>query len=154
MALFHRLRWEAEQIHGQGQRSSGRRGVLRGLDLRGPKTVPQMARERPVSRQYIQSLVNGLAGEGLVEFFDNPAHRRSSLVRLTEKGIDLVAAMNRREQKLFSSAKITIEEKRLRAAAAVLRAIRELFESEQWKQQVSMIEEPPLRGKTRVRTKR
>lgn len=90
----------------------------------------------------------------MVEFFDNPAHRRSSLVRLTEKGIDLVAAMNRREQKLFSSAKITIEEKRLRAAAAVLRAIRELFESEQWKQQVSMIEEPPLRGKTRVRTKR
>ena len=55
--------------------------------------------------------------------------------------------MNRREQKLFSSAKINVEEKQLRAASAVLRTVRQLFESEQWRQQVNRIEEPPIRGK-------
>ena len=86
VALFHRLRAVAEQVHGQGETSAGRRGILKSLDRLGSQTAPQMARARHVSRQHIQILVNQLAKEGLVDFIDNPAHKRSSLVHLTRKG--------------------------------------------------------------------
>jgi hypothetical protein len=41
---------------------------------------------RPTSRQRMQRLADELAAEELVEFIDNPRHRRSKLVRLTRKG--------------------------------------------------------------------
>src|SRR5262245_25632462 len=83
VGLFHLLHALAAQLHGAGELTAGRRGVLRGLDRLGPQTVPQMARARPVSRQYIQMLVNELESEGLVELVENAAHKRSRLVRLT-----------------------------------------------------------------------
>src|SRR5215510_554450 len=41
---------------------------------------------QPASRQRMQRLADELASERLVEFIDNPRHRRSKLVRLTRKG--------------------------------------------------------------------
>jgi DNA-binding MarR family transcriptional regulator len=61
-------------------------GFMRSLSLLGPLTVPQIAEMRPTSRQRMQRLANELAAKGLVEFIDNPKHRRSKLVRLTQKG--------------------------------------------------------------------
>jgi len=61
-------------------------GFIRSLALLGPLAVPQIAQMRPTSRQRMQRLANELAAEGLVEFIDNPRHRRSKLVRLTRKG--------------------------------------------------------------------
>lgn len=61
-------------------------GFLRSLAMLGPLTIPRIAEMRPTSRQRMQRLANELAEEGLVEFIDNPAHRRSKLVRLTRKG--------------------------------------------------------------------
>ena len=132
-ALFHRLTVAAKEVHRQGEMSAGRRGVLRSLDRLGLQTVPQMARARPVSRQLIQTLVNELAKEGHVEFVDNPAHKRSHLVRLTPKGTKLVEDMSRQEAKLLKELNIEIPAGDLRSAAAVLTAVRQLFESEQWR---------------------
>ena len=64
----------------------GAYGFMRSLALQGPLTVPQIAQMRPTSRQRMQRLANELAAEELIEFIDNPKHRRSSLVRLTRKG--------------------------------------------------------------------
>src|SRR5215210_4374646 len=61
-------------------------GFMRSLALLGPLTVPQIAEMRPTSRQRMQRLADELAAEGLVEFVDNPKHRRSKLARLTPKG--------------------------------------------------------------------
>ena len=61
-------------------------GFMRSLALLGPLTVPQIAQMRPTSRQRMQRLADELAAEGLVEFVENPKHRRSKLVRLTRKG--------------------------------------------------------------------
>jgi DNA-binding MarR family transcriptional regulator len=61
-------------------------GFMRSLAVLGPLTVPQIAEMRPTSRQRMQRLADELAAEGLVEFVDNPSHRRSKLVRLTAKG--------------------------------------------------------------------
>jgi DNA-binding MarR family transcriptional regulator len=133
VSLFPRLRAVAEQVHPQGDLTAGKLGVLRGLDLAGPQTVPQMARARPVSRQYIQALVDQLTDEGHVELIDNPSHRRSRLVRLTPQGKAFVDAAMRRQAKIFSRLKTGIPEKDLRTAASVLSAVRAFFESNQWK---------------------
>jgi DNA-binding MarR family transcriptional regulator len=61
-------------------------GFMRSLALLGPLTVPQIAQMRPTSRQRMQRLADELEAEGLVEFIDNPKHRRSKLLRLTRKG--------------------------------------------------------------------
>src|SRR5881397_3953197 len=61
-------------------------GFMRSLALLGPLTVPQIAQMRPTSRQRMQRLADELAAKGLVEFIDNPRHRRSKLVQLTPKG--------------------------------------------------------------------
>jgi DNA-binding MarR family transcriptional regulator len=133
VALFHRLRVVTEQIHQLGEMTSGKRGILASLDSSGPQTVPQMARARPVSRQYIQPMVNELAKEGYVEFKENPAHKRSRLVHLTPKGKELFHSMIQKEVKVISRLKLDIPEKELRRAASVLRAVREMFESKEWK---------------------
>jgi DNA-binding MarR family transcriptional regulator len=81
------------RIRAVGQRTGlitswggGAFGFLRSLALLGPLTVPQIAEMRPTSRQRMQRLADELAAEGLVEFVDNPKHRRSKLVQLTPKG--------------------------------------------------------------------
>src|ERR671936_36356 len=71
-------------------------GFMRSLALLGPLTVPQIAQMRPTSRQRMQRLADELAAEGLVEFVDNPEHRRSQLVRLTAKGAARYREMNLR----------------------------------------------------------
>lgn len=81
------------RIRAMGQRTGlitswggGAFGFMRSLAVIGPLTVPQIAKMRPTSRQRMQRLADELAGEGLVEFVDNPKHRQSKLVRLTRKG--------------------------------------------------------------------
>jgi DNA-binding MarR family transcriptional regulator len=124
VGLFHLLRALAAQLHGQGELTAGRRGILRGLDRLGPQTVPQMARARPVSRQHIQMEVNQLGAEGLVELIDNIAHKRSRLVRLTPKGKEYLEAMYRREAGLFAATSLPVSEEALRSTAEVLQTLR------------------------------
>jgi DNA-binding MarR family transcriptional regulator len=124
-SLFHLLHTVAAQHHGGGKLTAGRRGILRGLDRLGPQTVPQMARARPVSRQYIQMLVNELEAEGLVEVYENHAHRRSRLVRLAAAGRDALAAMRQREAELYTILRIPVTAEELRKAAGALRRVRE-----------------------------
>jgi|SRR5215469_1377174 len=125
VGLFHLLHTLAEQLHGEGELTAGRRGILRGLDRLGPQTVPQMARARPVSRQYIQMLVNQLEAEGLVELIENIAHKRSRLVRLTPKGKAALAAMYEREAAFYASLDLDLSEGALHSTAAVLQSFRE-----------------------------
>jgi DNA-binding MarR family transcriptional regulator len=123
--LFHRMKLAAEQLHGAEGITAGMRGVLFGLDRSGPQTVPQMARARPVSRQHIQMLVNPLGERRCVELVDNPAHKRSKLVRLTPKGRRLVDRMRKRESKFLGALGTGMSERQLRSAAAVVRSLRE-----------------------------
>lgn len=73
------------------------RAVLELLLARGPMTVPQIAREFGVTRQSVQALVDPAAARGLVELTDNPEHRRSRLVTVTEQGRQTFADVHRRE---------------------------------------------------------
>jgi DNA-binding MarR family transcriptional regulator len=49
-------------------------------------TVSGIARVMGLARQSVQRTADILAADRLVEYVDNPAHRRAKLVRLTEQG--------------------------------------------------------------------
>ena len=63
----------------------------------GAMTVPQIAKLKGVTRQHIQLLADALVAAGLAAVKENPAHRRSSLIALTEKGKRVFAKMRARE---------------------------------------------------------
>ena len=137
--LFHRMKLAAEQLHGAEGITAGMRGVLFGLDRSGPQTVPQMASARPVSRQHIQTLVNPLVERRYVELVDNPAHRRSKLVRLTPRGRRLVDRMRKRESRVFGALGSGMSEKQLRSAATVVRSLREIPAGEEWQRWIDRV---------------
>ncbi|HEY4022517.1 MAG TPA: MarR family transcriptional regulator [Pseudonocardiaceae bacterium] len=51
-----------------------------------PLSVSDIGRVMGISRQAVQRTADLLVGKGLVEYHDNPAHRRAKLVVLTEAG--------------------------------------------------------------------
>src|SRR5262245_31951614 len=85
-------------------------GFIRSLALLGPLTVPQIAQMRPTSRQRMQRLADELAAEGLVEFIDNPKHRRSKLVRLSPKGNTRYRELNARFLAIASTVGLALSE--------------------------------------------
>lgn len=95
--VHFRLGALAERIHHDGQSSSGRRAVLRNIIELGPLSVPELARMRPVSRQFIQTLVNQMVADGWVTLEPNPAHRRSRLVTPTTYGHRVFSEMAAKE---------------------------------------------------------
>jgi DNA-binding MarR family transcriptional regulator len=96
-------------------------GFMRSLALLGPLTVPQIAEMRPTSRQRMQRLADELAAEGLVEFLDNPKHRRSRLVRLTPKGDARYRELNDRFLVIASSLGIALSEADIRKTIETVR---------------------------------
>ena len=77
-------------VHGQ---TSSRWQVLGAL-RDGPETVAGIARAMGRARQSVQRTADLLATEGIVEYVDNPAHRRAKLVRLTADGAATLAGIS------------------------------------------------------------
>jgi DNA-binding MarR family transcriptional regulator len=98
-------------------------GFMRSLALLGPLTVPQIARMRPTSRQRMQRLANELAAEGLVEFIDNPKHRRSKLVRLTAKGDAQYRELDARLLSIASTLGDALSDADIRRTTGILRQL-------------------------------
>jgi DNA-binding MarR family transcriptional regulator len=47
-----------------------------------------------ITRQAVQRTADVLEGKGLIEYRDNPAHRRAKLVAITEEGLAAVRAIS------------------------------------------------------------
>lgn len=120
---FFRIRalgQKAELISSWG---GGAFGFIRSLSVLGPLTVPQIAQMRPTSRQRMQRLADELAAEGLVEFVDNPKHRRSKLVRLTLKGDARYRELNERLLGAASTMSVAVRGEDVRQASDVVRQL-------------------------------
>jgi DNA-binding MarR family transcriptional regulator len=100
-------------------------GFMRSLALLGPLTVPQIAEMRPTSRQRMQRLADELVAEGLVEFVDNPRHRRSKLVQLTPKGGAYYRELDARFLAMASTMGLALSEADVRKAAEIVRRLSE-----------------------------
>jgi DNA-binding MarR family transcriptional regulator len=97
-------------------------GALRG----GPQTVAGVAREMGLARQSVQRTADLLAGEGLLEYVDNPAHRRAKLVRLSATGKETLAAITDRQAHWTNGLgeAIGLDPTRISDATDVLRRLR------------------------------
>jgi DNA-binding MarR family transcriptional regulator len=122
--LEHRLVRVAEALHADLDITVPGRAVLEFLERSGPSSVPDIARARDVSRQHIQTIVDSLAGGGLVERASNPAHRRSPLFALTPPGRAIIEQMHDRERKMISDRTAGISRADVVAATEVLAAVR------------------------------
>src|SRR6266508_2097235 len=98
-------------------------GFMRSLALLGPLTGPQIAQMRPTSRQRMQRLADELAAVGLVEFLDNPRHRRSKLVRLTPRGDARYRELSTRFLAIASTMGIGLSEADIRKTAEIVRRL-------------------------------
>ena len=107
--------------------TGGVSGVLQALGVDGPHTVPGVARARRTSRQNIQIVVNRLKKAGLVEIENNPAHRRSGLVRLTEEGKVALGQLQKAESGRFESLLSQIPEEDVACTKRVLSLLRQLL---------------------------
>ncbi|MCK9507068.1 MAG: MarR family transcriptional regulator [Pigmentiphaga sp.] len=97
-SLYTTLIRETFRLYGcfiqSGDRLAGRFGlnssrwqVLGTLaDAPYPLTVASLARNLGLQRQSVQRLVDAMKEKGLVDFEDNPHHRRAKIVVLTEAG--------------------------------------------------------------------
>src|SRR5579872_2061544 len=83
---FFRLNATGERLFAGIGQTPGKVSLMRTLMEQGPQSVAQIARSRPVARQAVQRMADELAEQGLLEFVENPTHRRAKLARLTAKG--------------------------------------------------------------------
>ncbi len=127
-ACFQRLKAMGERLHGDLDVTVAMRAVLETLVEDGPRTVPQIARSKAVTRQHIQTIVDSLLMKKLVKLDDNPAHRRSSLIVATAKGSDLFADMRRREQRALTAIGRTLDHVDIGATLRTLAALNTALE--------------------------
>jgi DNA-binding MarR family transcriptional regulator len=118
--VFHALKQWAEALHAGLGVTIAMRGVLELILLGGPATVPDMARSRGVSRQHIQQQVDALLERGFLERHINPAHKRSSVIALTDKGRALIQDMRADELNALSRMQVGVSDNAMLEAAQVL----------------------------------
>jgi DNA-binding MarR family transcriptional regulator len=121
--LYRRALRKVEQdapVHGL---SVGVRAVLSLLREQGPMTVPQMGRAQALSRQFVQRMVNEAAARRLVEPVANPAHKRSVLIRLTDEGAAVIAALISHEHAVLRLAGAGLTDADITACLRVLRRL-------------------------------
>lgn len=117
---FNRLRALGDVLHGDLEVTTAMRAVMETLADAGAMTVPQIAKLKGVTRQHVQLLADALVEAGLAAVKENPAHRRSSLIALTEKGRRTFAKMRAREAPIVEDIAAGFEAHDLERAAAVL----------------------------------
>jgi DNA-binding MarR family transcriptional regulator len=124
-ALAHQLRKTDFRLQqGKGLLAPGR-AVLQVLADEGPRTVPWIAAAQNASRQNVQIIANRFAEQGLTEFRQNPAHKKSDLVQITAKGRELLAASRKRESAVLAPFNSGFEEAQISSALELLRRMRQ-----------------------------
>ncbi|MBL9095338.1 MAG: winged helix-turn-helix transcriptional regulator [Alphaproteobacteria bacterium] len=117
---FNRLKALGDALHGDLEITTAMRAVMETLAEAGAMTVPQIAKLKGVTRQHVQLLADALVAAGLAAVKDNPAHRRSSLIALTEKGRRAFAKMRAREAPIVEEIAAAFDVQDMERATAVL----------------------------------
>ena len=108
--------------------SSARWKILGALSRsENPLTVSQIARNMGQSRQAVQSLVNIMIENELVEFKDNPNHKRSQHVVLTSNGKHVYEQMEMIQIPWANECARKMKIDELETTLATLKKISELF---------------------------
>jgi DNA-binding MarR family transcriptional regulator len=127
VAVVRRLADDLEETarllhHGDNLTVAERRLLLQ-LRQGGPQAIPQLARKREATRQYIQQTLAPLVARGLVAWQDNPRHRRSRLAVLTEEGAGMTRRVMQREGELVRRLAAGTDLKRITATVETLKEL-------------------------------
>ena len=119
--LYRRVLRAVEEDAAATGVDAGQRAVLDMLRRNGPMTVPQMARDQELTRQFVQRMVNAALAADLVESSDNPTHRRSVLIALTDRGRAAIDGVIGREHQQLREACAGLDATQVDATLVVLR---------------------------------
>lgn len=127
VAVARRLADDLEQaarlLHHGDDLTVAERRLLLLLRQGGPQAIPQLARRREATRQYIQQTLAPLVARGLVAWQENPRHRRSRLAVLTEEGVGMTRRVMQREGELVRRLAAGADLNRISATVETLREL-------------------------------
>lgn len=109
--------------------TSARWQVLGAIEER-PLSVAQIARNMGVARQNVQRLADTLDGEGIVEYTENPDHKRAKLVGLTDRGRQVMKQLTQRQMRWANRVASSASGTEIDAAVALLKALRLRLETD------------------------
>jgi DNA-binding MarR family transcriptional regulator len=109
--------------------TSARWQVLGAVALAGqPLPVAYIARNMGLTRQAVQRVANELAADGLIDFADNPHHRRARLVTLTAAGNKAYTSAMTRHTNWSNALGEHLIPRTISGALRVMRALRSALE--------------------------
>ena len=109
--------------------TSARWQVLGAVEVE-PLTVAGIARAMGLARQSVQRIADLLAAEGIVAFYDNPAHRRAKLVAPTPRGREVLRQVNRLQAEWARHLSAGMTTGEIEEATRLLRRVRRRLEAE------------------------
>ena len=128
-ALQAELAAVMDKVHLQAGLSTSQNKIMRVLSRMGPATVPDMAANLKVSRQFVQTVCNDLYDRGFLEFEENPRHKRSKLLTLTARGLTAFRQARRKENAIILKALPSISSEKAAQACDLLNLIRKTISS-------------------------
>lgn len=107
--LFRAMAEQADAYLRDSGLTAADRAVMEFLYPNEKLTVPEIARRYQVSRQHVQVTANRLLDEGLLCSNNNPQHKRSPLLQLSELGGLTFTEIRRNESALLGELYADIE---------------------------------------------
>ena len=121
--LFRAMAQKSNDLLQDLQVNAADRAVLEFINPDKKLSVPEIAERYQVSRQHVQVTVNGLIEKGLVKARDNPRHKRSPLIVLTNKGKALFGKIRKRDEEAVRRLFSQVAEKDRRVTKRTLEAL-------------------------------
>ncbi len=125
---FNTLAEMTDLLHQDEGITVGMRAVMEFLAMQGPHTVPEVARARGVTRQRIQILANELVENDFAVLLENPTHKRSAKLDLSQKGHAAMTRMAAREAELLEDQHWPLSEKKICDLTEALKKIRSVLQ--------------------------
>lgn len=120
---------EMDNIHEQSGLTTSEYRIMRVLE-QGEFTVPDIAQVLGKSRQFVQTVCNDLHVHAYLEFVDNPRHKRSKYVMLTDLGQQVFCLASEKENMIIEQIVSNVDQKKALQVCEILKKIRKDVESQ------------------------
>lgn len=118
---FNQMKGLAERLSADLGVNPSMRSIMESLAGGKRRTVPDLAKERGVSRQHVQTVMNMLLDRGLADATDNPDHKRSPLYGLTDEGEANFRLIRERETQPLAELTDALDHSEITAVVSALR---------------------------------
>ena len=119
-----------DKVHLEAGLSTSQNKIMRVLTRMESATVPDIAAQLNVSRQFVQTVCNGLNAQGFLGFSENPRHKRSKRMALTVVGRAAYETARRKENEIITKSLPEIAPIKAARASKLLHSIREALSSQ------------------------